>query len=35
MNRQLLGELDVYSSDSSQDSIPMQDQTDLQDHPED
>ena len=35
MNRQLLAELNVSSSDSSQDSAPIQDQTDLQDHPED
>ena len=35
MNRQLLVELEVSSSDSSPDSTPTQDQTDLQDHPED
>ena len=35
MNRQLLPELEVSSSDSSPDSTPMQDQTDLQDYPED
>ena len=35
MNRQLLAELDVSSSDSSPDSIPIQDQTGLQDHPAD
>ena len=35
MNRQLLAELDVSSSDSSTDSTPTQAQTDLQDHPED
>ena len=34
MNRQLLVELDVSSSDSSPDSTPTQDQTGLQDHPE-
>ena len=35
MNRQLLAELEVSSSDSSPDSTPTQDQTDLQDHSED
>ena len=35
MNRQLLAELDVSSSNSSPHSTPTQDQTDLQDHPED
>ena len=35
MNRQLLAELEVSSSDSSPDSTPMWDQTDLQDHPGD
>ena len=35
MNRQLLAELEVSSSNSSQDSTPTQDQTDLQDHPKD
>ena len=35
MNGQLLAKLDVSSSDSSPDSTPIQDQTDLQDHPED
>ena len=35
MNRQLLAELKVSSSDSSPDSTPIQDPTDLQDHPED
>ena len=34
MKRQLLTELDVSSSDSSPDFTPIQDQTDLQDHPE-
>ena len=35
MNRQLLAELEVSSSGSSPDSTPIQDPTDLQDHPED
>ena len=35
MNRQLLAESDVSSSDSSSDYTCIQDQTDLQDHPED
>ena len=35
MSRQFLAELDVSSSDSSPDSTPTQDQTYLQDHPED
>ena len=32
MNRQLLAELEVSSSDSSPDTTPIQDPTDLQDH---
>ena len=35
MNKQLLAELEVSSSDSSPDSTPTQDPEDLQDHPED
>ena len=35
MTKQLLAELQVSSSDSSPDSIPIQDLEDLQDHPED
>ena len=35
MNRQLLAELDVSSSDTIPDSTAIQDQTDLQDHQED
>ena len=35
MNKQLLAELDVSSSDSSPDSTPIQDLEDLQDQPED
>ena len=35
MNRQLLAELQVSSSDSSPDTTHIQDPTDLQDHPED
>ena len=35
MNKQLLAELEVSSSDSSSDSTPIQDPEDLQDHPED
>ena len=35
MNKQLLAELQVSSSDSSPDSTPTQDPEDLKDHPED
>ena len=35
MNRQLLAELEVSSSDSSPDTTPIQDPADLQDHPKD
>ena len=35
MNKQLLAELEVSSSDSSPDSTLIQDLEDLQDHPED
>ena len=35
MNRQLLAELEVSSSDSIPDTTPIQDPTDFQDHPED
>ena len=34
MNRQLLAELEVSSSDSGPDTTPIQDPIDLQDHPE-
>ena len=35
INRQLLAELDISSLDTNPDSTPIQDQTDLQDNPED